>query len=108
MRVILSREKNELALVFDGETGEALANIGIVLPWEGHTIGDACMFTTDDAGNVRRVNICLGDGGAERFLGAVAQAIIAMKKMRDAGLSTYRCPICGGWHVGHSRANHKV
>lgn len=31
-------------------------------------------------------------------------AIITMKRMRNKGLSVYRCPYCGGWHVGTSRS----
>ena len=35
-------------------------------------------------------------------------AVIAMKKMNNAGLSTYPCRKCGGWHVGTSRSHYKV
>jgi hypothetical protein len=29
-------------------------------------------------------------------------AIIAMKRIRNAGLNSYKCPRCGGWHLGTS------
>lgn len=35
-------------------------------------------------------------------------AVIAVKRMHNAGLQTYRCPRCGGWHVGTSDKPHKV
>jgi len=35
-------------------------------------------------------------------------AVIAMIKMNNAGLSTYPCRSCGGWHVGTSRSELKV
>jgi len=35
-------------------------------------------------------------------------AIIAAKKMRIAGLTTYPCAVCGGWHVGTSNRPDKI
>ncbi len=31
------------------------------------------------------------------------RAIIALKKIRNAGLSPYHCPFCGKWHIGNDR-----
>lgn len=35
-------------------------------------------------------------------------AIIAMKKMKNAQLSAYKCRFCHGWHVGRSWSLEKL
>lgn len=35
-------------------------------------------------------------------------AVIALKAMNNAGLGTYPCPKCKGWHVGTSRTEWKA
>jgi predicted RNA-binding Zn-ribbon protein involved in translation (DUF1610 family) len=35
-------------------------------------------------------------------------AIITMKKQKNAGLNTYPCPLCGGWHIGRSNRPDKI
>lgn len=35
-------------------------------------------------------------------------AIIAMRKMNNAQLTSYKCPFCEGWHVGHSNRMWKI
>lgn len=32
---------------------------------------------------------------------------MVMKKMNNAQLNTYRCSICGHWHIGHSNMDYK-
>lgn len=34
-------------------------------------------------------------------------AVMVMKKMNNAQLNTYRCSICGHWHIGHSNMDYK-
>lgn len=29
-------------------------------------------------------------------------AIIEAKKAKDSSISVYKCPHCGGWHIGHA------
>lgn len=35
-------------------------------------------------------------------------AIIALKRINNAGLNHYRCPHCKGWHLGNSNKNWKI
>ena len=35
-------------------------------------------------------------------------AIIALKRLKNAGLNFYRCPFCDGWHLGNSNRSWKV
>lgn len=37
-----------------------------------------------------------------------AGAIIHMKKLGNAQMNAYRCPHCGGWHIGHSNREDKI
>jgi len=52
----------------------------------------------------KRRNGCTGKVRHRTKIGAV----IAMRKMNNAGLGTYPCPLCHGWHVGTSRSEYKV
>lgn len=36
-----------------------------------------------------------------------AHAVIALKKVGNAGLQAYPCARCGGWHLGTSNREHK-
>ncbi len=46
-------------------------------------------------------------GGKIRHKGKVG-AIIHLKKLGNAQMNFYRCPHCGGWHVGHSNRMEKM
>lgn len=35
-------------------------------------------------------------------------AIAALKAINNAQLNAYRCRACGFWHLGNSKAEHKV
>lgn len=35
-------------------------------------------------------------------------AIIALKRVGNAGLKCYRCPTCKGWHLANDRRDYKV
>ena len=35
-------------------------------------------------------------------------AVMALKAIGNAGLKSYKCPRCGGWHLANSRKDHKV
>lgn len=35
-------------------------------------------------------------------------AVITMRKLHNAGLSSYPCPHCKGWHLGNSNKDWKV
>lgn len=35
-------------------------------------------------------------------------AIIALKKVNNRGLKSYRCPKCKGWHLANDRSQWKV
>lgn len=52
----------------------------------------------------RRRNGCTGKVRHATQLGA----IIALKRVKNKGLHLYRCPHCGGWHLGTSRRDDKV
>lgn len=46
-------------------------------------------------------------GGKVRYRSQTA-AVSAMRRIGNAGLSSYPCPSCRGWHLGNSRSQHKV
>ena len=35
-------------------------------------------------------------------------AVGAMKRIKNKGLSSYKCPACKGWHLGNSRSDWKM
>ena len=35
-------------------------------------------------------------------------AIIALKRIKNAGLNHYPCPHCKGWHLGNSNKDWKI
>lgn len=37
-----------------------------------------------------------------------AAAVAAMIKIKNKGLTSYRCGVCGGWHVGNSRNPNRI
>lgn len=37
-----------------------------------------------------------------------AGAIIAMKRLKNNALNSYRCPHCKGWHLGTSNKDWKI
>ena len=52
----------------------------------------------------KRRNGCSGKVRHKSQVGA----IIAAKRMKNAGVGTYPCSKCGGWHVGSSDKPWKV
>lgn len=47
---------------------------------------------------------CHTAGGSPKVTHAtVARARRSAEEFGDPTLSVYRCPTCGGWHIGHER-----
>lgn len=48
-----------------------------------------------------------GCRGKRRYTSQTA-AVRALIRLGNAGLGSYPCRVCGGWHVGNSRRDDKV
>ena len=54
----------------------------------------------------RRSGKCVSTGKVQ--YGSQTEAVRAMIRLGNRGLSSYRCPRCACWHLGNSRSQFKV